>query len=211
MRRIMNEYGGFIRMFLMLGLAICIIIAIFLYGLWEIGDWPVLKSFPSPDGEHSVELVDWDTAGFFQTGEGSYVHFRHGSGSFGGLYNWEDIDVQWAPDGANLFLTIETVEGDTEYRIVEQKEGENPDGVGSWGSHKIIPSPYADETDLQAVLTEACKAHSGFLTGWEQITFLFIQWGEDSETITFQFTTEKGDVGFIDYHYPTGEITRLYE
>lgn len=209
MKMFMRKYGGFVRMFLVLGLVICVLAGLVLYSLWEDGKWPVLKSFQSPSRDYRVELVDWDTAGFFHTGKGSLVSFHHGSGSFGGSYNWEDIDVQWAPDGVNLFLTIETVEGEMEYRIVEHKSGENPDGVGSWSSTIMIPK--YREPDLQAVLTELCRTDSDFPTGWEQISFRFAGWGEDSETVTFAYQTDREDSGFLNYHYPSGEITELYE
>ena len=209
MKMFMRKYGGFVRLFAVLGLVICILLGILMYSLWELGDWPVVKSFPSPSQDYCVELVDWDTAGFFQTGPGSLMHFRHDSGSFGGPYSWEDIDVQWAPDGANFFLSIETVAGDTEYRIVEQKSGENPDGVGNWHSTQMIPK--YREPDLQAVLTEACKAQSAFPTGWKAVQFRFTQWEADSETVIFHFVTDSQDTGFVSYHFPTGAITRLYE
>ena len=208
MNRFMRKYGGFLRMFAVLGLVILVLAAFVMYCLWELGDWPVVKSFPSPSRDYCVELVDWDTAGFFQTGSGSLMHFRHDGGSFGGPYNWEDIDVQWAPDGANFFLTIETVAGETEYRIVEQKSGQDPDGVGSWSSTTMIPK--YREPDLQAVLTELCKVHPEISGRWTKIGFRFVQWGEDSETLCFRFAADDGSVGFFEYCYPTGEITKVY-
>lgn len=209
MKKFMRKYGGFVRMFLVLGLVIVILVAIVMYDLWESGKWPVLKSFPSPNGEYTVELVDWDTAGFLYTGDGTLVQFHHDGGYWQIAVAWEDVDVKWAPNGMNCFLTIETLDGATEYRIVEHKSGENPDGVGSWYSHKMIP--LVDEPDLQAVLMELCKSHSGFPTGWETVSFTFAQWGGDSETVTFAYQTDQEDSGFLDYHYPSGEITELYQ
>lgn len=176
---------------------------------WEAGYLPIQKSFPSSDPNYEVYTVDWDIAGFFETGEGSIVNIQCGSSSWSTLLPWDDLDVIWAPNSADAFLIIETVEGKQEYRILEMSFTRDEASKKSIGSRMLIPG--YGEPDLRALLTEKCRAYSEFPTGWEEIEFTFIQWEEDSETVIFHYVTDGGDTGFVSYHFPSESITKLYE
>lgn len=179
------------------------------YGLWEAGYLPIQKSFFSADPKYEVYTVDWDTAGFFETGEGSIVTIQCGNSSYSTLLPWDDLDVVWAPDGANAMLIIETVRGKREYRVLENKDGEDEDGRHSWHTMKIIPR--YGKSDLQPLLMKVCKTYPEFPTGWEEITFTFTQWEADSETVIFHYETDTGESGFLSYHFPSETITKLYQ
>lgn len=176
-----------------------------LYCGWEIGFFPVLKSFPAPTGGRSIELVDRETSGFITRGEGTILKFNLGYGVNRYETEWEDVDISWAPNGMTSFLTIESKEGETELRIVDHTDYVNGGSVEIPG---LIPSE--EEPDLTYVLAELCKTYPEFPTGWETITFAFSVWGSDSETVSLSFETDTGESGFLDYHYPSSQITNLY-
>ena len=186
-----------------------IFIGLIYYGLWEAGYAPIQKAFYSEDPNYEVYTVDWDTAGFFETGEGSIVTIQCGNSSFRTLLPWDDLDVVWAPNGADAMLIIQTVEGKLEYRILAMNYTRDEEAKKSMGSTQFIPR--SGKPDLQAVLTEKCKAHPEFPGGWTEITFTFTQWEPDSETVTFHFTTDTGNTGFLSYHFPSETITKLYQ
>lgn len=179
------------------------------YGLWEAGYLPIQKSFFSADPKYEVYTVDWDTAGFFETGEGSIVNFQCGSSSWSTFLPWDDLEVIWAPDNANAMLIIETVEGELEYRILEMSFTRDETSKKSIGSRMIIPMHV--DPDLQAVLTDKCKAYGEFPIGCEEIQFTFTQWEADSETVIFHYETDTGESGFLSYHFPSETITKLYQ
>lgn len=179
------------------------------YGLWEAGYLPIQKSFPSLDPNYEVYTVDWDTAGFFETGEGSIVNIQCGNSSWSTLLPWDDLEVIWAPDNANAMLMIETVEGKQEYRILWMSFTRDEASKKSIGARMLIPG--YDEPDLQAVLADKCRACEEFPAGWEEIRFTFTQWEPDSETVIFHFTTDTQESGFVSYHFPTDTITKLYK
>jgi len=194
---------------LILTAGLCVFMGLVYYYFWENEYLPIQKSFPSTDEKYRVDMVDWDTSGFWDTGEGSIMYFRNGSGYMSTHFPWDDLDVVWAPDGANAMLMIETVTGKLEYRVLENKYGEDEDGRHNWHTQKIIPR--YGKADLQFLLAKACKAYEKFPTGWEKITFTFTQWESDSETVIFHYETDTGESGFLSYHFPTETITKLYQ
>ena len=179
------------------------------YGLWEAGYAPIQKSFYSVDPKYEVYTVDWDTAGFFETGEGSIVTIQYGNSGCSTYLRWDDLDVVWAPNGADAMLIIQTVEGKLEYRILAMNYTRDEEAKKSMGSVEFIPM--SGEPDLQVVLTEKCKEHPEFSGGWKEISFTFTQWESDSETVIFRFTTDTGATGFLSYHFPSETITKLYQ
>lgn len=173
---------------LILTAGLCVFLGLVYYYFWENEYLPIQKSFPSTDEKYRVDMVDWDTSGFWDTGEGSIMYFRNGSGYMSTHLPWDDLDVVWAPDGANAMLIIETVRGKREYRVLENKDGEDEDGRHSWHTMKIIPR--YGKSDLQPLLMKVCKTYPEFSTGWEEISFNFTQWEADSETVIFHYETD---------------------
>lgn len=175
---------------------------------WETGYFPVEAEFPAPSAMRSVELIDLDEAGFFSDEKGTLIQFRFGVGNlFRHTTPWENVQAHWAPDSNTVLLTMQNQAGEPEIRLVDI-----PDMLAEGGGTFEIPGlfPSEEDPDLTHVLTELCKAHPEFSKDWETITFAFSLWGSDSETVTFSFEADSGETGFIDYHYPSGEITRVY-
>lgn len=201
-----REVTGFIWKFILHTVVVLVLLLVFVqYCRWEMGFAPALKSFPAPVGDRCIELVDRETAGFLTDGEGLIVKFNLVYGVNRYDTRWQDAEVYWAPNGMTSLFTIVTENGETELRIVDHTEYV---GGGSIEIPGLIPSE--EQPDLTRVLAELCKEHPEFPAGWENVTFAFSIWGSDSETVTFGFETDSGEAGFLDYHYPSGEITRVY-
>lgn len=189
--------------FLLVG---CLLVFIVYYG-WETGYYPVTAQYASPNGIRGVELIDWETEGYFQNQEGTILRIlRHGN--FSRYWTpWENVVVHWSPDSDKALLTMENRAGEPEIRIVDMLVWDTAGG-GSLEIPGLLPKEEAP--DLTHVMTELCKAHPEFPKDWETIIFTFSLWGSDSETVSFGFTTDSGETGFLDYHYPSGIITRVY-
>lgn len=199
------------RLYILGFVLVCLLLTVVLtvgygyYYWWEDGAFSVVKTFEAPNGQRSIKLADLSTAGFFQT-EGNQLRFYFEDGINRYRTDWKDVEVHWAPDSKTSFFVIENAEGEEELRIVDQKENH---GGGTWNIPGLIPAE--GEPDLNYVLAELCAACPGFPEGWENITFSFVSWGSDSETVTLEYVTDNGQTGTLDYHYPTETITKLYE
>lgn len=185
-------------------LVIAIGAGVIVHQCYQMGWYPVWKSYPSPGGGRIVELVDRETVKWFYHGEGVMVRFRLlDEGGYLNRYetNWADAQVYWADDDLTTFFDIVTVDGVRMMRIVDQSEHHR-----KGGTHEI---PDMTE-DLIPVLTGLCEAHPQFPTGWTAVEFTFSAWAADCETVTLAYETDQGQTGRIDYHYPTEKIVDVW-
>lgn len=173
------------------------------YYWWEDGAYSIVKTFAAPNGERSIALADLSTAGFFET-EGNQLRFYYEDGINRYHTDWRDVEVHWAPDSQTSFFVIENAEGETELRIVDQKEDH---GGGTWNIPGLIPAE--EKPDLSLALTDLCRTTPEFPTGWAQVEFAFFAWNQDCETVTLTFETDNGHTGILDYHYPTETIVSI--
>lgn len=198
------------------------VIGIFYYVVWENGTLRAEGEFVSDmeDGFYRIDVYDWDTAGFFDTGAGSIIREswsirvvdEDGIGNTGGMASsnvpWENIRVDWAPNGQDSLVTVDLVWGGTGHFILVNDYWINEDGR-SVHSSKTIPSLISTSAGLSEILIPQCRMHPDFPSGWQEIQFSFYAWADDSETITFVYETDNGFRGFLDYHYPTESITSV--
>lgn len=210
--------GGISIMMVLCGIAVASVFYIF----WEKGIFPVKKNFVSPNGNVGVQLVDWDTAGFFGRGEGSLVttwdketkvHKNGGIGQSGSWSTssiaWEDIrKVIWSPDGQCFFAEIETVSGETKLYAYYLREEPYPE----WAKvdtmrdypETLMSSGWRPvdrhNTDLISVMTGLCREKPELASGWNTIRFHFSGWNENSDTLRFVYETDRGETGFLWYN-----------
>lgn len=201
---------GLLTFLLVAGIFVGLVAGGSVYVLWENGEFPVEQVFVAPDGENSVTVGDWDTAGFFENGKGSVVkvvvrdrdedgNYR-GSSSIRSGVNWENLDGAWSPDSGSFLAAVDLVEGGKGIFLFTGT-GEEDDPIG-WEGRQY-------ENGLVTVLTRLCQSHPDFPQNWQEITFTFHTWHDDSETIIFIYETDTGCRGFVDYHYPTETITAV--
>lgn len=210
-----REVTKFIWKFIGNAVLVVLLVGAFLgYLGWETGYFPVEAEFPAPSAKRSVELIDLDEAGFFSDERrfpdetGTLIQFRFGMGNlFRHGTPWENVQAHWAPDSNRVLLTMQNQAGAQEMRLVDI-----PAMLAEGGGTFEIPGlfPSEEQPDLTAVLTGLCRNEAEFPKAWETINFTFTLWGEDSETVTLSFETDSGEKGFVDYHVPSGEITRVY-
>lgn len=206
-------------------LAVILVYAIaacfFTYMAWENGDFGPEGEFVSEqeNAHYQVNVYDWDTAGFFHAGEGSIIResssireededsvgYTRRSGSFSAP--WENVRVEWAPNGEDYLFIVELVSGGTGH-FLRLNDYWTEEGRGSFGKHEMIPRSYTG-SGLSEILTPLCRKHPDLSGDWSEIRFTFLAWSDDSETITFIYETDTGDRGFVDYHYPTETITAV--
>lgn len=190
-----------------------------IYAAWENGQFPLENSYESTIVHEEygkftwkIEIADWDTAGFFDTGAGSVItttrtNRRNDGGtstSIGrGGRPWENVQLYWAPNGMDYLLQVDIVGGGRDYFVVDQEFEEFSPGKAS-----IVGYPYPEgmEKGLTEQLLTLCEKEVDFPTGWNTVTFSFYKWADDSETITFIYETDNGFRGMVDFHYPTETV-----
>lgn len=201
---------------------------IFWYMAWEDGEFGPEGQFVAErestqyqvkSTHYQVNVYDWNTAGFFRTGEGSIIREsctiltedEEGPGSSGSTSSffapWENVWVDWAPNGEDYLFTVELTEGGTGH-FLRLNDFWIEEGNGSFGKHELIPRNYTGG-GLAEILVPLCREHPEILGDWTEIEFTFHRWGEDSETLSFVYETDTGIRGFLDYHYPTETITKV--
>lgn len=143
----------------------------------------------SPDGIHSITAEPHTS--LFGTNEGLYITWRSDGGLHGGTHQgWiEILDARWSPDGTDLFLTVRMKNGETRMEIWYHNYGEN----GSDGGY----FPYFtkngwDYDDLSAECTKLLTAQGKLPSGWTSITYEFVKWGDDSESVYLRWKTDNG-------------------
>ena len=213
---------GIVTFVLVLAACFGPVIGLVCYYAWEIGELGAESSFVSElpqGGYYRVDVYDWDTAGFFDTGEGSIIKrscsirkvtengvgYSGGSGTF--YAPWENVQLDWAPNGEDSLVTADLVSGGTEFFVLSNDYWLDETGMSHHVSRKYPGNGY--ESGIRDILLGLCRKHPDFPTGWEEIRFTFHAWGEDSETLTFIYETDNGHRGFVDFHYPTETITAV--
>lgn len=188
---------GLLSVLLITGIFVGLVAGGFTYILWETGAYPVKQVFEAPNVDHRITVADWDTAGFFENGEGSVVTVEVGSSVIRSGKNWENLSGAWSPDSGSFLAVVDLVEGGKGIFLFT--------GTGEEGD-PIRWENWRHENGLVTMLTARCKADPAFPTGWQTVDFSFHAWLDDSETITFLYKTDNGHRGFVDYHYPTDSI-----
>lgn len=209
-------------------LLVCILIAAVLaagcirltdYLASQDGSAPVEQIFESSTGLDVVTVVDWDESGYFMEGSGSilwhkhsiFMQDEHGSGTTG--FNgsicvpWEDIRLEWAPNGIDFIVTARLLDGSSGIFIFDTEDWLDEDGRHH-GSEERYPRDY-DSSGLREILIPLCKAHPDFPTGWENVELTFFRWSDDSERITFVYELDNGTRGFLEYEYKTETIISI--
>lgn len=186
------------------------------YLQWKDGKTPVEQVFESDTGWDTVTVVDWDESGYFKEGSGSlfwhehYIFHRdeYSWGVTGGegmiCVPWEDIRLEWAPNGIDFIVTARLVEGGTGIFIFDEEDLIDEEGR-QYSTGERYPRDY-NGPGLSEVLIPLCQAHSDFPTGWETVEFTFFRWSDDSECITFVYELDDGTRGFLEYEYKTETI-----
>ncbi len=169
---------------LLLAIPVCYILqTLYSYGLM----YDIEASYPSPDGNVILELVDRDS--FSSRSEGYLIRFildRNVKGGNRYWTQWDTIEPHWAPDSIHLLLMLIDSEGNPEIRVLDTVVQETQGGT--WEipglSDNLIP-----------MLKEQCGTT-------EEVTFTFIHWSEDSELLVFDYETESGQTGRITCQRP---------
>ena len=201
---------------LIAGVLICLLNRLSVWYEWKHGDAPVEAVFESPDGFGKVTVVDWDESGVSWEGSGSLVwdeltvqvadEWGHGIYSSKGCIPvpWEDIQVEWAPNGYDYLIEAEHIDGYKVLFVFDTESWFNEEG-GHHVEGKRYPLDY-NGPGLSEILIPLCQAHPDFPTGWESVEFTFFRWSEDSEVITFVYELDNGTRGFLEYEYKTETI-----
>lgn len=228
-------WGNTLKMIFM-GIGIFVVaIALIYFGItkldaymqWKDGRTPVEQVVKAPVGNGKVTLVDWEASGYRignAANEGTLIYIKQehvveGDWKDGGstitersisesgyAEPWENVRVEWAPNGTEFMLTADLPEGGTGMFVYTYESWFDEDG-GHHGVSKFLPG--TSGRGLVDILMSACAENQDFPTGWETVAFTFHQWQEDSETITFVYETDNGYRGILDYHFPTETITKV--
>lgn len=215
---------NWLNMFVKLLLS-CVLVAVVLFAVciritdwmeWKDGKTPVEQVFESDTGWDTVTVVDWDESGYFMEGEGSLLWHEHyifhrdefswGTTGGEGMIHvpWEDIRLEWAPNGIDFIVTARLLDGGTGLFIFDEEDVVDEEGrVYSRGER--YPRDY-NGPGLSGILIPLCKAHPDFPTGWKTVEFTFFRWSEDSEVITFVYELDDGTRGFLEYEFKTETI-----
>ena len=174
-----------ITVLLVLAIPVCYILqTLYSYGFM----YDIETSYPSPDGNCVLEVVDRDS--FSSRSDGYLIRFildRNVKGANRYWTDWDTIDAHWAPDSIHLLLMLTDIEGEPEIRVVDTIVQETQGGT--WD----IPGM---SENLLPALTELCGTT-------EDVTFTFCRWSEDSELIFFEYQTASGHTGQITVPRPT--------
>ena len=194
-----GKFRIYLKSILLCLIALAIALGFLAYQLYAMGFHPVSHSFPSPDGGIVIEVVESDDIRPFYPGEGIMVRFKM-NGRHGGLNRyeteWDTLSVYWASDSKFVVLDTVTIQGNHAIFICDAQMQYTCGGLAE------IPSI---TEDLIPIFEEALKAENTF----ENIDFSFETWQEDCETATFQYVTDTGLTGTIDYHYPTNSVANI--
>ena len=187
--RIKTAAKTLITTLLLLAIPVCYILqTLYSYGFM----YDIEASYPSPDGNCILELVDRDTRN--TRSDGYLIRFKLDRGVSGvNRYwtGWDTIEPHWAPDSIHLLLMLTDAEGNPEIRVLDTVVQETQGGT--WEipglSDNLIP-----------MLKEMCGTT-------EEVTFTFNHWSEDSELLVFDYETESGQTGQITLPRPTEVLT----
>lgn len=181
-----REVMKFICKFIGNALLLIILAGVLLVYLgWEKGYFPLEAEYSAPSAQRSVELIDLGEAGFFSNEEGTLIQFRFGMGNlFRYRTAWENVKAHWAQDNNTVLLTMETLEGMMEIRLVDL-ETMLAEGGGTFEIPGLFPSEA--EPDLTQVLKELCAEQGVTVSGFE-----FAEWSDDSLHLWFRCQTADG-------------------
>ena len=174
---------------LLLAIPVCYILqTLYSYGFM----YDIEASYPSPDGNAILELVDQDS--FSSRSDGYLIRFildRNVKGANRYWTDWDIIEPHWAPDSIHLLLMLIDSEGNPEIRVLDTLVQETQGGT--WDipglSDNLIP-----------MLTELCDTT-------EDVTFTFSYWSESSDALCFHYETASGETGQITLPRPTEFLT----
>lgn len=174
---------------LLLAIPICYILqTLYTYGFM----YDIEASYPSPDGNAILELVDRDS--FSSRSDGYLIRFildRNVKGANRYWTDWDIIEPHWAPDSVHLLLMLVDSEGNPEIRVLDTVVQETQGGT--WDipglSDNLIPT-----------LTELCNTT-------EDVTFTFSHWSESSEELCFHYETASGQTGQVTLPRPAEFLT----
>lgn len=194
-----GKFKIYLKSILLCLIALAIGLTFLAFQLYRMGFHPVSQSFPSPDGDIVIEVVEKENIRPFYPGDGIMVRFQL-NGRGGGLNRyateWDILSVHWASDSKLVVLDTVTIQGDHALFVTDAQK--------QYTSGGLAKIPGITE-DLVPIFEEALRAEGSF----ESIEFSFEAWQEDCETATFQYVTDSGLTGTIDYHYPTQTITNI--
>lgn len=176
------------------GMAIAIIVMALAVAVYLVGYMPQkLETEPicleSPDGIHSLTAKPYTS--LFGTNEGLYITFRSDGGfNAGDRINWMEIlEAHWSPDGTDLFLAVQMKTGETRMEIWYHNYGENS---GHGGYFPYMTKNGWDYDDLSAECTKLLSEQGKLPDGWTSITYEFVKWGDDSESVHLRWKTDNG-------------------
>lgn len=219
-----NQFNWFCKSILVFGLVVAVLLFICVNLeqriLWKDGRSPVEQIVEAPIGLGKVTVVDWEGSGRRignSRNEGTliWIEMMHviqdewgigSTGSSGQMAKyWENVQVEWAPNGEEIFFKADLLDGGVGIFIHDYNFWMDDEG-----SHSVSElRPLGADKGYWDVLIDGCRNHTDFPVGWEKIEFDFYQWQDDSQTITFVYETDNGHRGLLDFHYPSETITDI--
>lgn len=192
---------------------VLLLVGALLYVMWSFGQFAPVEYTTSAyseifSGEMTVEVRDRDKAGPQRGGEGSIIHVEQEYSLSYSRTNdwempWEDVRVDIAPNGTFKLFTGTMPDGRTDYFIIAY------DYELSQTSGRIKTRLYPKQPDhvrygnyqdgLTAILTQYCREDPEMAQDWEEITFTFHRWSEDSMAVEFFYVTDTGLMGTVTY------------
>lgn len=170
-------------------LVLAILSCIILQTLYDYGFmYDIEASYPSPDGNCTLELVDRDS--FSARSDGYLIRFildRNVKGANRYWTQWDAIEAHWAPDSIHLLLMTTDMSGNEEIYVLNTVTMETQGGT--WDIPGI-------SQDLLPALTELCNTT-------EDVAFTFHHWSEDSALLVFEYQTASGQTGQINLQRPS--------
>ncbi len=213
-----------LKRFLIISLIPVLIMTGFLfYVSWSFGAFAPVENTASAysevfGGERTVEILDRDKVGPRYGGQGSILRIRQ---EYSFLYPktddwktcWEDVQIHIAPNGTFMLFTGTVPDGRTDYFIIAYRYelGE----TGGWVKTRLYPvqpkeARYDSYQDgLTAILTQYCRDNPEMNQDWNEITFTFHRWSEDSMAVEFFYMTDTGEIGTLWYSMEGQESTGL--
>jgi hypothetical protein len=151
--------------------------------LYEYGFlYDIEASYHSPDGNCTLELVDRDS--FSARSDGYLIRFildRNVKGANRYWTDWDTIEAHWAPDSIHLLLMVTDEEGNPAIHVLNTVTMETQGGT--WDipglSENLLPE-----------IASLCNTS-------EVISLIFVSWSDNSEQLTFDYTTAEGETGQI--------------
>ena len=195
-------------------IGVCVLaVGLWLYLMWETGFlFAPEKTMEAADGSNRFTVRYYDEAGFFNRC-GAYIITPDGKGrNYRGDETFVDAYAYWAPNNDYYFVHYAFTDHDESFywgynAAPTPNYDENGNVIGYQSGY--WDRAYPKDEDFYGYLEELCHTHTELGQDWEDISFDFVQWSDDSCSMCFSFATDDGQSGLVWYSILTNTIEKI--